>query len=191
MSMPLGGRPQNGFRAFLDYFFDRISRRLLFWLMSNEFKPQSEQRSPPSYDESRRKRLWKILQAHFDASFGTVWWISNEIAKERLSEYRESKGWDRVDHPYVSTFDIPTMEFVPMLFGTSGSEGPVVARGLTKKRGQDYATSFGQIIQPALLSADEIVYRRGVRQEEHKRRFNDTELAALKSWMSAQNERRR
>jgi hypothetical protein len=93
-----------------------------------------------------------------------------------------------------------------MLFGTSGGQGPVVARGLTKGS-PNYATSFGEIIQPARLTVWEYVGRKRrsedelesstkdtswrVRPNAWKPRFNDSEMAALEEWQASHTQRRK
>jgi hypothetical protein len=159
--------------------------------MPDDLNSQSEQHTPPSFEESLRKRMEGFLQrGYFDSSLGTVWWMSDAIAKVKMSAFREPKNRTGDGHYYVSTHSQPRYDFVPLLFGTSGNMGPVVAQGITEKHGRNYATSFGQIIQPAILSAKEIVYKAAV-PNNYKPRFNDAEISALKNWMSLQNQRRK
>jgi hypothetical protein len=175
--------------------------------MSSEFKPQWEQRPPPSYEESRARRMAVLLTTCLDVSQGAVWWVNEGILKERLPRYDQDSTRD--GHPCVSLLKGQAQslfEIVPMLFGTSGSNGPVVARGLTKGD-PNYATSFGQIIQPARLTVWEYVTRKRrsedelesstedtswrVRPNAWKPRFNDTEMAALEEWQASHTQRRR
>jgi len=205
--MPLGGRQQNGFRAFLDYFLTASLGGCYFGFMSSEFKPQGEQRQPPSYEESRARRMADLLTTCLDVSLGAVWWVNEEILKERLPHYDQDSTRD--GHPCVSLrrgSAQSLFDMVPMLFGTSGNQGPVVARGLTKGS-PNYATSFGQIIQPASLTVWEYVAKKcrsedelesrtenlnwRVRPNAWKPRFNDSEMAALEEWQASHAQRRR
>ena len=176
--------------------------------MSNDRKPQGEQRQPPSYEESRARRMAVLLTTGLDVSLGAVWWVNEQILKERLPHYDQDST--REGHPCVSLragLARSLYDNVPMLFGTSGNQGPVVARGLTKGSPK-YATSFGQIIQPARLTVWEYVTRKRrsedelessieddtwwpVRPNAWKPRFNDTEMAALEEWQASHTQRRR
>jgi hypothetical protein len=207
VSIPLGGRQQNGFRAFLNYFLTASPGGCYSGFMSSDLKPQEEHRQPPSYEQSRAKRMANLLTTCLDVSVGAVWWVNEDILKERLPHYDQDST--REGHPCVSLRTGPARSLydnVPMLFGTSGGQGPVVARGLTKGS-PNYATSFGEIIQPARLTVWEYVGRKRrsedelesstkdtswrVRPNAWKPRFNDSEMAALEEWQASHTQRRK
>lgn len=205
VSMPLEVRPQNGFRSFLDYFLTASPCGCYSGRMSSELKPHGEHRQSLSYEESRAKRMANLLVTCLDVSLGAVWWVNEGILKERLPHYDQDSTRER--HPCVSLRAEPARSLydsVPMLFGTSGNQGPVVARGLTQGN-PNYATSFGQIIQPARLTVWEYVANKRrsedeleastedtswrVRPNAWKPRFNDTEMAALEAWLASHTQR--
>jgi len=85
-----------------------------------------------------------------------------------------------------------------MLHGTSGDQGPAAARGLTQKMGPNHSTSFGRLVFPARISAQEItarskpsqgergaghwIHHRRIRPNAWKPRLENEELKQLKAW---------
>jgi hypothetical protein len=94
---------------------------------------------------------------------GTLWRIREDLWASLFSgraSYKAKRQW----HPGLSLRLTPVesiLEYIPMLHGTSGDQGPVVVKGVTRHRGPDYVTSFGHIVRPAPVSAREII-------EEHR-----------------------
>jgi|GEM_PF-1248793 len=175
--------------------------------MTSVPEPSDKRPSPLSCEESRAKRLANLLTTCLDVSIGAIWWVNESLLKSRLSHYDQNST--REGHPCVSVRTHPAQslfERVPMLFGSSGDRGPVVARGLTRNA-PNYPTSFGQIVAPAPLQVWEFVVRMGrtetsldeeteyrgwlVRANAWKPRFNEEELAALQSWIASHTQRRR
>jgi len=114
--------------------------------------------SPAStQDEVQKKRVMQLLNTHIDMSLGTVWRIREELWKEtfllqgQAYDLESTRHW----HPGLSLRVAPLKsvhEYVPMLHGSSGAEGPVVVKGLTREKGSDYPTSFGKIVRPAKVT---------------------------------------
>ena len=99
--------------------------------------------------------LGKLL----DVTFGTVWWVREEVWQEQMVGYDQNS--ERACHPGVSLRVKPATglaDRVPLLHGTTSAAGPVVVRGLTA----EYAacgevTSFGRLVAPAQLRVSEFV----------------------------------
>lgn len=81
--------------------------------------------------------------------YGTLWWCEENTVREHFAGWRVN---DRACHPVLSIYKAgpPAAEDgdIPMLVGSSGQNGPVLVRGLSKERGPDYPTVFGRIIAP-------------------------------------------
>jgi hypothetical protein len=109
----------------------------------------------------------------------------------------KSREW----HPGVSLRAAPLTfvnEFIPMLHGSSGDHGPVVARGLSREKGPNYPTSFGGIVRPARVCFKDasakmrapgkrdlegrMICRSPVSANLDKPRLSEAELADLRSW---------
>jgi hypothetical protein len=87
-----------------------------------------------------------------------------------------------------------------MLIGFSGESGPVVVRGISKKAGKDYATSFGRYPFPGLIDLDEFIgpdpsaepkqlegfwwERSRINVNWDKRHLDSEEAALLRNWTS-------
>jgi len=108
----------------------------------------------------RDRATWtpeKILETFYDASFGSLWWAAEDLLRLRFRDYHAS---DRQAHPVVSVRVKPSpFERIPMLFGTSGNQGPVRVKGVTHHKGADYVTSF-KLLRPGLFTAAELVLLR-------------------------------
>lgn len=100
-----------------------------------------------------------MLGRLLDVTFGTVWWVREDLWQERVAAYDQHS--ERACHPGVSLRVKPATgmaDAVPMLHGTTGAAGPVVVHGLTA----EYAacgevTSFGRLVAPAWLRVSEFV----------------------------------
>lgn len=81
--------------------------------------------------------------------FGSLWWCRESKMKERFSKWKDN---DRTCHPVISIYKAQRKHFdlspIPMLSGSSGMNGPVLIRGLSKERGENHPTVFGIIIKP-------------------------------------------
>jgi Ni,Fe-hydrogenase III component G len=151
-------------------------------------------------EEARDERLSAALAVCFDTRMGTLWRVREDLWAEQMAgiaQYTAKRQW----HPGVSLRQKPVRsvyEYIPMLHGTSGDQGPIVVRGITKREGPDYPTSFGRIVSPALVSAREIVddlgeppagipdydplMDRRVVSNHDKPRLNPSEMKALTDW---------
>jgi hypothetical protein len=99
---------------------------------------------PLSMKAVQAARMSQLLAKCLDVGFGTLWRVREDFWLENLPTY--DKESDRRWHPAISLRLKPLQtlyEMVPVLHGTSGSQGPVVVRGLTKEKGLAYQTSFG------------------------------------------------
>jgi len=147
----------------------------------------------------QRCRLALLLATCLDVSFGSLWWVREDLWKEVLRPYDDAS--DRLGHPGLSVRRSPVsslLEIVPMLHGTTGAHGPVVARGLTQDEGPQYPTSFGRLLLPADIPVMEFVQpardadpsilsgpwhrRHRITGNVWKPRLNDPELQALEVW---------
>jgi len=116
------------------------------------------------------------------ARFGTVWWVDEMLWKERIKTYDPHST--KSGHPGVSIReDRPSItgELIPMLHGTSGSQGPVVVRGLFASYPVDYPTSVGKPIAPIPGMEFDGSARR-VRVNRNKPHLEPEEEEALKNW---------
>lgn len=144
-------------------------------------------------------RVRRLLAIAVDVSLGTVWRVREDVWDDRIRSYDHEST--RMWHPGVSLRLKPLVnlqEAIPLLHGTSGEQGPVVARGLTEECGPNHATSFGHLIRPAQVGADHLVEpdpsadpretdgpwfrRKRVAANLHKPRFDPSERAELESW---------
>lgn len=158
----------------------------------------------PSVAEVQAKRLEALLAVCLDAGFGTLWQVREDVWIRMLPRYdsRSTRGW----HPGVSLRTTPPRslhEIVPMLHGTSGDEGPVVARGLTCELGPNYPTSFGRLVFPAKITVRDMTTTdknspverpngewylpRPVSQNVWKLRLDPSELKQLSGWAKSRN----
>lgn len=144
-------------------------------------------------------RLQALLSACIDLSFGTLWWIREDLWKERQPGYSQES--ERIAHPGLSVRSVPPaglFELVPLLHGTSGY-GPVAVSGLTRR--QPLKTSyFGRLLFPAQIPVveftrpardadpDELTgpwYRRARTSPNwEKLRITSSEAAALEQWQA-------
>ena len=129
-------------------------------------------------------KLMQLLRGCI-VSFGSLWWVDEQVWKERVGGY--DKQSTKRGHPGVSLRRVPvrdSMEIVPLLHGTSGSAGPVVARGLSpdEDKGPNFPTSFGRLVIPAPLALDEMSGRSRVKPNNWKPRLNQAEMNALDAW---------
>ena len=140
-----------------------------------------------------------------DVSFGTVWRVREDFWQGAfaVAGQRYDEGSLRRWHPGVSLRapDEPVhspYDYVPLLHGTTGESGPVVARGLTKEQGPAHPTSFGRIVAPALAAVNDITRPapdadadrpagywqdyKVISANLDKPRFDPAETAALRAW---------
>lgn len=97
----------------------------------------------------------KILQTFYYYLRGSLWWTAERLLVKKFRRYH---GSDRKGHPVLSLRETPLEDsggMIPMLFGCSGNRGPIVVKGLTKDRGQDYTSVFGTIIEPGWFEAED------------------------------------
>ena len=109
---------------------------------------------PLSQEEADHLNLLRFVSIVFGVDFGTLWWVDDRIWQREISEFRPPRvGLSH--HPGVSIARKtrqPAPETYPMLFGTSGSHGPVCAKGITPN--DDRTTSFGTLAPAELGAAD-------------------------------------
>ena len=110
-------------------------------------------------------RLLRAIQALFDFSFGTLWWVRESVWKEgykKLGQPYDSSS-TREGHPGVSVRTVPDLdargEAVPILEGFS-EKGPVAVTGLTSRE-RKRETFFGIIIKPVKIPLDDFLYPDG------------------------------
>lgn len=152
-----------------------------------------------SVSELQARRAEILLASCLDVSLGTLWHIREDRGKEQLipCDFRSRRTWQL--GLSLRTRPLRSLvEFVPMLHGTSGDQGPVVARDLTQEMGPNHSTSFGRLVFPARISAQEIAPRSKPSQGErgagawiHNRHIHTNawkpclengELKQLKAW---------
>lgn len=150
-------------------------------------------------------RWQRLFRAAVDVSFGTVWRVREEFWQGAFSVagYLYDENSRRLWHPGVSLRSPAEpvrspYDYVPLLHGTTGDGGPVVARGLTREQGPAHPTSFGRIVAPALAAIDDITRPapdadpdrparywqdyKIVSANLDKPRFSPAESAALRTW---------
>ncbi len=104
------------------------------------------------------ERQTALLATCVSTGFGTLWRVREDLWADKLANvvrYVAKRQW----HPGVSLRIKPAtslFEYIPMLHGTSGAEGPVVVSGITLHKGPDHKTSFGRILKPAPVCCGEI-----------------------------------
>ncbi|MGN1358834.1 MAG: hypothetical protein ACI4X9_00070 [Kiritimatiellia bacterium] len=118
-------------------------------------------------EEVRDERRWAMFRLTSDWVRGSLWWIGNELLKERQKEFNQRDN--HVAHPGVSVADKPPeglYDYVPMLFGTSArgytpekKAQCVEVKGLTR-RAPDHRTYFGSIDKPGCYTPDEMLIGR-------------------------------
>lgn len=135
-------------------------------------------------DESDLLNMYRALRGLCDMTRGSLWWVQESIWKTRLgSRYRPPRE-ERLGHPGLNIRRSPPdspYEQVPMLHGTSGKQGPVVARGLTKEDAPDYSTSFGHL-GPAEMGIGDF-RKQGILPNRHKPRLAPDEMSDLNAWL--------
>ena len=93
------------------------------------------------------QKLHSLALALMDFTRGTVWKVREAFWKKTLGKEYDQKS-TKVFHFGLSIRKKQPQslhEMVPILHGTSGESGKVVARGLSQKEGDLYATSFRHI----------------------------------------------
>jgi hypothetical protein len=99
-------------------------------------------------------RLQSLLNACLDVSFGTLWWIREDLWKERQTDYDQQS--ESIGHPGLSIRSAPPeglYEIVPLLHGTT-RYGPIAVAGLTRRQPLR-TTYFGQLLFPAQIPVTE------------------------------------
>jgi len=162
--------------------------------------------SPLTTEQVQKERVSKVLSTCLDMSLGTVWRVRESLWKECFRQQGEPYDSDREWHPGVSLRAAPLTcvnEFIPMLYGSSGAHGPVVARGLSREKGPHHPTSFGGIVRPARVCFKDatakmralgkrdlegrMIDRSPVSANLDKPRLSEAELADLRRWAKARN----
>lgn len=157
-------------------------------------------------EQVHKDRLSRLLKACFDMALGTVWRVRESLWKDSFRQQGQPYDSNREWHPGVSLRTAPLTcvnEYIPMLHGSSGDAGPVVARGLSRERGTQHPTSFGRILRPANISLKDphlkervsgseklegrLIDRSPVSANLDKPRFNEEELADLRRWANSRN----
>ena len=162
--------------------------------------------SMPTAEQVHKDRLSRLLKACLDIALGTVWRVRESLWKDSFRQQGQPYDSDRDWHPGVSLRTVPLTcvnEYIPMLYGSSGDEGPVVARGLSCERGAQHPTSFGKIVRPAKVSLKDahtkgrdtgsgklegrLIDRSPVSANLDKPRLSEEELADLRQWATSRN----
>ena len=115
-------------------------------------------------EEVRDERRWAMFRLTSDWERGSLWWIGNNLLKERQKEFNPLDT--HVAHPGVSVANKPPeglYDYVPILFGTSarGTSDQrkaqlVKVTGLTHQD-PDHSTYFGSIDRPGRYTPDEML----------------------------------
>jgi hypothetical protein len=151
-------------------------------------------------EENQRRKMATLLQTCMDVSFGSLWWIRENIWVEKVPHYRYNSS--RICHPGLSLRQEPLQgmgDVVPLLHGSSGPSGPLVVYGLSWSKGPEHPTSFGRLLAPVPLevfahrapNADpgEVSgpwHQRGcATRNRHKPSLEAGEKAILAEWMEA------
>jgi hypothetical protein len=142
-------------------------------------------------NEANRKNLLRILHALQDTSMGTLWWVADDLWETHTNTFRRPRlERENPHHPGVSLRleDGEGLGFdpVPLLFGASGNQGPVVIQGLSKHE-PEKPSSFGRIVVPGLFNAEPFLKRRGgpkpgIVPVKHKPRADEKEHEALRTF---------
>jgi hypothetical protein len=160
--------------------------------------------SPLTTEQVQKERVSRLLSACLDMALGTVWRVRESLWKDSFRQQGQSYESDREWHPGVSLRATPLTcvnEFIPMLHGSSGDHGPVIARGLSREKGPHYPTSFGGIVRPAKVRFRDanprdpasvelegrLIDRSPVSANLDKPRLSEAELAELRGWAEARN----
>ena len=143
------------------------------------------ERQVPSQEEVELIRWHRMICVCYNLVKGSIWWVKEEVWKRTNIRYDQHST--RKGHFGLSIRKAPPVtpyEMMPMLHGTSGTQGPVVARGLSANRPLDYPTSFGHLA-PANLELDEYRHK-NITPNEFKPKLNDREMENLDKWMKRQ-----
>ncbi len=135
-----------------------------------------------SKEEVDLKRWHRLITVCLDVKRGTLWWIKEHCWQAGLRNYDRNSS--RNAHPGLSIREKPPAhpyEMIPFLHGTSGQQGPVVVRGLSADKDNDYPTSFGHL-SPAELGVDDF-RTHGIEANRHKPKLMKDELTKLNSWL--------
>ncbi len=161
----------------------------------------------PPQEIPHETRISEALPSLFDFSFGTLWWVREDLWKESFSQ--ENQPYDlaspRSAHPGVALREetqenLDIFEFVPMLYGSSNA-APVTIRFFpdspTKR------THFGSILRPAPPPIPEFIYpapdddpsrlsgnllrKKRVIANLDKPRADENEIAVLDNFLKSKN----
>lgn len=144
----------------------------------------SEQSVLYSQEESDLLNTYRALRALCDMTRGSLWWVREAIWEKNLgARYRRPKE-DRKGHFGLNIRLAPPdspYEQMPMLHGTSGRSGPVVATGLAADKPSDYCTSFGHL-GPAEMEIGDF-RKQGIMPNRHKPRLDSAEMVVFSAWL--------
>lgn len=143
--------------------------------------------------------LGTLLSTCLDVSFGTLWWVREDLWRETLENYDPDSG--RKGHPGMSLRDEPLQavrELIPMLIGIT-AWGPVAVRGLSRRE-PHRVTHFGANLTPAPIPTVELLklasdadltlltghwyQRKRAIPNLEKPKCDAAELADLKRWIA-------
>ena len=139
-------------------------------------------------EQSERLNLLRFVSRLLGCDFGSLWWVRDSLWKSTVASFRESSQRGGGEHPGVccrETEPASPFDAFPLLFGTSGEVGPVVARGLSPGSPPDSPTSFGVLLAPTLLESRDFFQIEGdqesgnARRNRHKPRFDEKETDGL------------
>ena len=132
--------------------------------------------------ESDLLRWHKMICTLFDLLRGSIWWVKESVWLKTISSYdRKSIRLGHFGLSIRKTPPVTPYEMMPMLHGTSGSQGPVVAYGLSENNGGSYPTSFGHLA-PADLSVEDFQYG-CIKRNDHKPKLTPSEYVSLENWL--------
>lgn len=144
----------------------------------------SEETVQYTQEESDLLNTYRALRALCDMTRGSLWWVRERIWEKNLgSRYKRPKK-ERQGHFGLNIRMAPPespYEQMPMLHGTSGRKGPVVAKGLSTDTPPDYCTSFGHL-GPAEMKIGDF-RSQGIQPNRHKPRLDSGEMAVLSAWL--------
>lgn len=141
----------------------------------------SDKTAPLSMVEAMQQRKYLALQLlPLDITVGTLWWVQEAFWKKSYPEIYDQQS-TRDAHPGLSIqqrFPATPFEMIPMLHGTSGSQGPLRATGISDD--SDHVTSFGSM-RPAMAGLN--IFYSLIKPNKYKPRLDHKEHAALLNWM--------